>query len=54
MGRLTSVIDPSGFTAKYAYTNLGYSDQMLDATSGLAYWTASAASPIYFAWGCFR
>ena len=27
------MIDPSGFTAKYAYTNLGYSDQMLDATN---------------------
>ena len=40
--RLTSVSYASGFTAKYAYTNLGYANEMLDATSGLAYWTASA------------
>ena len=40
--RLTSVSYASGFTAKYAYTNLVYTNEMLDATSGLAYWTASA------------
>ncbi|MGA2287765.1 MAG: hypothetical protein ABSG20_04840 [Bradyrhizobium sp.] len=38
--RLTSVSFPSGFTVKY--TNLGYANQMLDATSGAAYWTLNA------------
>jgi len=36
--RLTSVSYASGFTAKYAYTNLGHSDQMLDATMPPAAW----------------
>jgi YD repeat-containing protein len=40
--RLTSVSYASGFVAKYAYTSLGYANQLLDNASGIAYWTANA------------
>ena len=39
---LTSVSYASSFVAKYAYTNLGYANQLLDSVSGEAYWTANA------------
>jgi RHS repeat-associated protein len=40
--RLTQVSYPSGFTAKYAYNNLGYANQLLDAATGQVHWTANA------------
>ena len=40
--RLTSVSYASGFVAKYAYTSLGYTNQLIDSASGIAYWTANA------------
>jgi hypothetical protein len=40
--RLTSVSYASGFVAKYAYTHLGYANQLLDSASGIAFWTANA------------
>ena len=41
-GRLAKVSYPSGFTARYAYTALGDTSQLLDDATGQAYWTANA------------
>jgi len=41
-GRLQTVAYPSGFTAKYAYTSLGYLYRISDNTSGKVFWTGSA------------
>jgi YD repeat-containing protein len=40
--RLSKVTYPSGFTARYAYNNLGYANQLLDDATGQVHWTASA------------
>src|SRR5262249_12220846 len=41
-GHLWKTQYPSGFTAEYAYTSLGYLSQLKDSSSGASYWTASA------------
>jgi RHS repeat-associated protein len=41
-GRLQTVAYPSGFTAKYTYTSLGYLYQISDNGSGAVFWTGSA------------
>jgi RHS repeat-associated protein len=40
--RLSTVTYPSGFAAKYAYNNLGYANQLLDAATNQVHWTANA------------
>jgi RHS repeat-associated protein len=40
--RVSAVTYPSGFAVNYLYTNLGYSRQLADAVTGVAYWTANA------------
>jgi RHS repeat-associated protein len=40
-GQLSTVAYPSGFTALYAYTSLGYLSQIRDNSTGTAYWTAN-------------
>jgi len=40
--RLTQVSYPSGFTARYAYNNLGYANQLLDAATSQVHWTANS------------
>jgi RHS repeat-associated protein len=40
-GRLATLEYPSGFTAKYVYTSLGYLSQIVDNSTGTAYWTAN-------------
>jgi RHS repeat-associated protein len=40
-GRAQTVAYPSGFTAKYAYTSLGYLSQISDNSSGTVFWTAN-------------
>jgi RHS repeat-associated protein len=42
-GRLSKVSYPSGFTARYGYTNLGDTSQLSDDATGGSYWTANAA-----------
>ena len=39
--RLNTVAYPSGFTAKYLYTALGYPQQLKDNASSQTYWTAN-------------
>jgi YD repeat-containing protein len=40
--RLSTVAYPSGFTARYTYNALGYSNQLSDAGTNLVHWTANA------------
>src|SRR5262249_55770677 len=40
--RLATVAYPSGFTAHYGYTALGYASQLQDNSSGQSWWTAGA------------
>ncbi|MDE2135503.1 MAG: VCBS repeat-containing protein, partial [Alphaproteobacteria bacterium] len=41
-GRLSTVAYPSGFTALYAYTSLGYLSQIKDNATGATLWTANS------------
>jgi RHS repeat-associated protein len=41
-GHLSTAQYPSGFTAQYAYTALGYQSQVSDAASENVFWTANA------------
>jgi YD repeat-containing protein len=43
--RLSTVAYPSGFTARYSYNNLGYSNELSDAGSNLVHWTPTRWMP---------